>query len=140
MRNLHPIIIASFLAAAAASSASAQSSPCLTQADSVAEYRLATTLIFKWTDSTTAVAEGRPWASLPNIQVVTDSTVCAAGVAAYNQMAETAGTPEADTAAYILSLGGTGFAYFRVGRQGVGGRRMVFVFTTDWTYKFAVLS
>lgn len=128
------VALAIVLALVLVAEARAQTSPCLTQPDSVAKYRFTASLLFEGNDSTATVAAGKPWARFENIQVVTDSAVCAAGVAAFNDAAEATGTPREETAAYILALGGTGYAYIRPGDT-TGEYQHVFIFTADWVFK-----
>lgn len=64
----------------------ANTSPCLTNADSVTDMRFDAGLPYDNRDSASTIAAGLPWASRANIQVVTDSVVCAAGVSAINEL------------------------------------------------------
>lgn len=133
MMHIRSIVLTVLLTTAAATAAKAN--PCLTNADSVAWLRLKASAAYQDHDSTTMVAQGLPWARYENIQVVTDTTVCAAGIAAFNAFAGTTGTPQATTAAYILALGGTGYAFIRSGDLSQGGRRKIYVFSPTWVLK-----
>ncbi|HMU62275.1 MAG TPA: hypothetical protein PKA66_10865 [Gemmatimonadales bacterium] len=88
--------------------------------------------MFKYSDSAYAVQRGFPWTPVANIQFVTDSTTCAAAVAAFNDEMGTTGTAEADTAGYVFSLGGTGYAYVRPNSMTISNRRPVFLFNPTW--------
>jgi len=111
----------------------ASTSPCLTDADSVADFRFAAGLPFVQTDSAATAATGLPWARRENIQLVTDSAVCAAGIAAFNRH----GKPRSRQlrAAYVFALGGTGYAIMLPGEGTRRGRRAVYVFSPAWIHK-----
>jgi len=117
-----------------------QASPCLAQADSVTAYRRAVSGIFELGDSVSSVNAGGPWSSLEHIQIVTDPSVCALGVAAFNQMAGYVGTGHEEAVAYVLAIGGTGYAIVRPGDTTSGGRRHVFLFTSNWQFVAIIAS
>jgi len=134
MNSFRAILFGGVLMLVAVAQLPTQASPCLTQADSVTKFRRLAGNIFRTTDSTTAIAAGQPWARIANIQLVTDSTVCATAVAAYNSAVRATGTEQAATAGYVLALGGTGYAYARPDESTPAGTRPIFLFTPNWTY------
>src|SRR5215212_1043997 len=123
--RIHPVVLTLVLSLSAPTVASA--SPCLTAPDSVARFRTAISLLYGPADSVATVAAGLPWARFANIQIVTNSTVCAAAVAAYHAT----GTHQA-SAVYVFALRGTGYALVLPGQTAVDRRRAVYVFTPAW--------
>ena len=139
MTRLHVVVLFALLIVAAPEVA--QATPCLTNADSVSDFRVMASLPYGSADSAATVATGEPWARYENIQVVTDSLVCAAGIAAYNSHYGFTGTPQAVTDAYIFAYGGTGYAIIIPGETTLGGRRRtIYIFTTTWVYKIGFLT
>jgi len=132
MKSLRRIVLAACLSAGGASVGYGQSSPCLADSDIVIALRTRVSSIYSGTDSAKRVAAGQPWARFTNIQVVSDSSTCAAGVAAFNQKIGVAGTPAAVTSAYVLTLGGTGYAVVRTDYLDPAGSAPVFVFRSNW--------
>lgn len=133
MMPIKSALMGALMLAGAAVGAQAQSSPCLTQPDSASKFARLTSGIFRFADSTTAVTAGHPWARSANIQLVTDSTTCAAAVAAYNQLGAS-GTPLEATAAYVFAIGSTGYALARPGLLSPHGNIPILLFTLSWTY------
>lgn len=127
------------LQACAAGPMLGQSSACLSQPDSVREYLTMIRDYYAVTDPATDVAAGDPWASATDIKLVTKSSTCRAGVAAFNQVSGAVGTPQAEAAAYIFALGRSGFAYVRPGDT-TGDKRTFYIFRSDWTYRAALAS
>jgi hypothetical protein len=131
------LALALALQACAAGSMLGQSSACLSQPDSVRVYPTMIRDYYANTDSAAVIAAGEPWASPTKIALVTKSATCRAGVTAFNQISGAAGTPQAEAAAYIFTVGGAGFAYFRPGDT-TGDKRMFYIFRSDWTYRAAI--
>jgi hypothetical protein len=132
-------VLLALLFAGVAKGVQAQASPCLTQPDSVLQYRYAVAGIFANSDSAEVVAEDTPWGAFQNIQVVADSPTCAQGLVAFNDMAGYTGTPRVETAAYILAIGGTGYAFIRPDDTTTGGRRFIYLFSTTWEFVASII-
>jgi hypothetical protein len=134
MRSIRLAILAATLSAGTAFTAQAQSVSCLTTADSVVQFRHSISDIYTPADSATVIASGQPWARFANISAVTDSTTCAAAFVAYNQLAG-----ETVTSAYVLALGGTGYAFILPGYVTSSGEVPVNIFGPSWQYLVTVL-
>jgi hypothetical protein len=73
---------------------------------------------------------------MTTFQGVSDSAVCAAGIAAYNDLLGLTGTPQAATQVIVLALGGTGYALVPPEpRPQDRGRAMFYIFSSTWVLK-----
>lgn len=140
MRRLRHITLVVFLIATARANALAQTGPCLSQPDSTELFLEATRHVFEYSDSTAMVSLGIPWTRMSNVAPVTDSLTCSSAVTAFNAAAGIAGTPNAEVAAYVFSLGGAGFAYVRPGDGTDFGLRPVYFFSLSWVFKGTIMS
>jgi hypothetical protein len=91
---------------------------------------------YRWTDSAATVSGGDPWAPAAQIQQVSDSTVCNAVVAAFNQVATGTGAQETD--GYVFAIGNAGYAFVRPGDT-TDGRRTFYIFLQNLTYRGSVV-
>jgi len=116
----------------------AQASACLSQPDSVSAYLDMVRQHYAYSDSASVVSAGNPWADTTAIAHVTVSSICQDAVDAYNAALGTTGTPQQDTAAYVFSIGNSGYVYVRPGDTSEG-RQHYYIFTASWVLKATML-
>lgn len=116
----------------------AQATPCLSQPDSVDTYLRMVRRLYRYSDSTSVVAAGNPWAPPSAITLVTDASICQDAVDAFNASAGITGTPQQESAAYVFAIGSAGFAYVRPGDISAG-KQYFFVFSPAWILKATML-
>jgi hypothetical protein len=115
----------------------AQASACLSQADSVNAYLGMVRQHYAYSDSASVVSAGNPWADTAAIAHVTVPSTCQDAVHAYNA-ALGRETAQQDTAAYVFSIGSSGYAYVRPGDTSEG-RQHYYIFTVNWVLKATML-
>lgn len=116
MRTILPIVVSLVLGAVSNPALSAQSSPCLTNADTAATHIKQVTMSLTGGDSARLVQQGLPYRPT-GISLVTDSATCAAVVNAYNSTSHDSTTMV--TRAYVLRVGTTTYAAIGEHRSGV---------------------
>jgi hypothetical protein len=92
----------------------AQSSSCMTNADTSARHIVMLTRIVDY-DSTQLTQLGIPYHPSGGVSLVTDSVVCGAVISAYNALPPSGGDPRDVSRAYVFRIGTA--AYAMVGEQ-----------------------
>lgn len=98
-----------------------QASPCLTNADTAAVHVALVTEVVTLGDSARTVSRGLPYRPPEGVSLVTDPTLCATMVGAYNSAYAPADSSKHLPRAYVLRVGTAAYAV-------VGGGRSVYAF------------